>query len=98
MTRSARKFAHNAGFILRGCGLDPTIRAITCPYCKNILFALELETKGGGAQWHITKDSPAVQDDAEGRYMSCGRCAKRVAVEKVSAPGVETWKITAAQR
>ena len=78
--------------------MDPTIRAITCPHCKNILFALELETKGGGAKWNITKDSPAVHDDAGARYMNCGRCTKRVMVEKLSAPGVETWKVAAAQK
>ena len=78
--------------------MDPTIRAITCPHCKHILFALELETKGGGAKWHITKDSPAVQKDASGTYMNCAKCTKRVEVEKVSAPGVQTWKILAAQK
>jgi len=73
--------------------LEPTIRAITCPHCKHILFALEMETKGGGAAWNITKDSPAVQNDAAGMFMTCAKCAKRVAVEKVAGPGVDTWKV-----
>ena len=77
--------------------MDPTIRAIICPHCKNILFALELDTKKGGAAWNITKDSPAVQKDAAGQFMSCGKCSKRVAVEKVAAPGIDTWKVAAAQ-
>jgi len=78
--------------------LEPTIRAITCPHCKNILFALELDAKNGGAAWNMTKDSPAVQNDGQGNYMKCGNCAKRVAVEKVSAPGVQTWRVAATQK
>jgi hypothetical protein len=78
--------------------LEPTIRAVICPHCRNILFALEPDAKGGGAAWKITADSPAVQNDAQGNYMKCAKCAKRVAVEKVSAHGVESWKVAAAQK
>jgi transcription elongation factor Elf1 len=78
--------------------LDPTIRAITCPFCKNILFALGLDAKNGSAAWNMTKDSPAVQKDGAGQYMHCGKCSKRVAVEKISAPGVDSWKVAAAQQ
>ena len=77
--------------------MDPTIRAITCPHCKNILFALELHTNDGAA-WNMTKDSPAVQDDAQGKFMVCGKCAKRVALEKVSQPGMESWRVAASQK
>ena len=75
--------------------MEPTIRAITCPHCKAILFALELDAKNGGATWNMTQDSPIVQIDAQGHFMKCSNCAKRVAVEKVSAPGVETWRVAA---
>jgi len=78
--------------------LEPTIRAITCPHCKNILFALELGAKDGGTVWNITKDSPAVKDDAQGKYMNCGNCTKRVALEMVSQPGVQTWRVAATQK
>jgi len=78
--------------------LEPTIRAITCPHCKNILFALELDVKNSAATWNMTKDSPTVQNDAQGHFMKCGNCAKRVAVEKVSAPGVDTWRVAASSK
>ena len=78
--------------------MDPTIRAIICPYCKNILFALEPDAKGGGAAWKITPDSPAVQNDAQGHYMNCAKCAKRVAVEKIGARGAGSWRVAAAQK
>ena len=78
--------------------MEPTIRAIICPHCKNILFALELETKDGGAVWNMTKDSPAVHNGAAGKFMNCGKCSKSVAVEKISAPGVDTWRVAATQK
>ena len=78
--------------------LEPTIRAIICPYCKNILFALEPDAKGGGAAWKITPDSPAVQSDAQGNYMNCAKCAKRVGVEKIGAPGAGSWRVAAARK
>ena len=78
--------------------MEPTIRAIICPHCKNILFALEPDTKGGSAAWKITPDSPAVQNDAAGNFMKCAKCAKRVAVEKNSAHGVESWRLAAKQK
>jgi hypothetical protein len=39
-----------------------------------------------------------VQDDAQGKFMVCGKCAKRVALEKVSQPGVESWRVVAPHR
>lgn len=78
--------------------MESTIRAITCPFCKNILFALELDAKNGGAAWNMTKDSPAVQNDAQGHFMKCGNCAKRVAVEKIAAPGVASWRVAASAK
>jgi len=76
--------------------LEPTIRAITCPHCRNILFALEPDPKGGA--WKITADSPAVQNDAQGAYMNCAKCKKRVAIEKAATPGVHSWRVAAAQK
>jgi len=78
--------------------LEPTIRAITCPFCKHILFALEPDVKGGGTAWRITADSPAVQEDAQGNFMKCAKCSKRVAVEKVASPGVGSWKVAATRK
>jgi len=45
----------------------------------------------------MTKDSPAVQKDGAGQYVNCAKCTKRVAVEKITAPGADTWKVAAAQ-
>lgn len=46
----------------------------------------------------MTKDSPAVQNDAQGHFMKCGNCAKRVAVEKIAAPGVASWRVAASAK
>ena len=50
-----------------------------------------------GNAWKMTSDSPAAQKDAEGNYMKCGRCSKRVAIEKVERSGTSTWTISAKQ-
>ena len=75
--------------------MEPTIRAVTCPCCRNFLFALEQARDGG--EWKITRDSPAVQNDAEGHYMKCPNCSKRIAVEKIAATGAERWAVAAKQ-
>jgi hypothetical protein len=56
-----------------------------------------MNTGGGGSGWKMTSDSPAVQNDAEGNFMKCGRCSKRIAIEKVSRSGVDAWAISAKQ-
>jgi hypothetical protein len=38
-----------------------------------------------------------VREDPEGYFMKCGRCSKRIAVEKISRLGVDTWAISAKQ-
>ena len=77
--------------------MEPTIRAITCPCCRQILYALEMNTGGGGNAWKMTSDSPAVQSDAEGHFMKCGRCAKRIGIEKLDRSGTSTWAVSAKQ-
>jgi hypothetical protein len=77
--------------------MEPTIRAIICPCCRNILYALEVNQTAGGNAWKMTADSPALQGDAEGQFMKCGRCSKRIAIEKVDRAGVESWAVSAKQ-
>ena len=56
-----------------------------------------MNTAAKGNAWKMTSDSPAVQNDAEGDFMKCGRCSKRIAIEKVDRSGVNTWAISAKQ-
>ena len=77
--------------------MEPTIRAITCPCCRNILYALEINQTTGGNAWKMTLDSPEVQNDAEGQFMKCGKCSKRIAIEKIARSGVDTWAVSAKQ-
>ena len=77
--------------------MEPTIRAITCPCCRNILYALEVNQAGGGNAWKMTSDSPVVQSDADGQFMKCRKCAKRIAIEKIARAGVESWAVSAKQ-
>jgi hypothetical protein len=77
--------------------MEPTLRAIICPCCRQILYALEMNTAGKGNAWKMTADSPAVQKDAEGHFMKCGRCSKRVAIEQLDRSGTSTWTVSAKQ-
>ena len=77
--------------------MESTIRVITCPHCRNMLYALEVSKGDGAAQWNVTQDSPAIQADAGGHFVTCRGCAKRVAVEKVSGPGIESWMVARAR-
>jgi len=78
--------------------MEPTIRVITCPCCKKILYAFERDAAKKGETWKITQDSPAIQDDSEGHFMKCRSCSKRIAVEKAAGSGIERWTVSAAQK
>jgi hypothetical protein len=78
--------------------MEPTIRAITCPCCRQFLYALEMDTANKAEGWKMTADSPPVREDPDGYFMKCGQCSKRVAIEKISRFGVDTWAISAAQK
>jgi RNA polymerase-binding transcription factor DksA len=56
-----------------------------------------MNTGGGGSAWKMTPDSPAVQNDAEGHFMKCGRCSKRIAIEKRERSSTSTWTVSAQQ-
>jgi hypothetical protein len=63
-----------------------------------MLYALEFNQTAGGNAWQMTSDSPAVQNDAEGHFMKCGKCSKRIAVEKIARSGADTWAVSAKQK
>jgi len=78
--------------------MEPTIRVVTCPCCKKILYAFERDATQKQETWHITKDSPAIQDDSEGHFMKCRSCSKRISVEKAHGSGIERWTVSAVQK
>lgn len=77
--------------------MEPTIRVVTCPCCKSMLFALEMDKADARAGWQITKDSPELKKDGDGHYMKCGTCSKRIALERISGMGMDSWRLAAAQ-
>jgi hypothetical protein len=78
--------------------MEPTIRVVTCPCCRKILYAFERDATKKKEAWEITKDSPAIQDDSEGHFMKCASCSRRVAVEKVTGSGIERWTVSTTQK
>ena len=78
--------------------METTLRVVNCPCCMKMLYALGLDKTREGASWQMTPDSPAVQNDAEGHFIMCGSCRKRVAIEEVSAAGHARWVVSAKQK
>jgi hypothetical protein len=78
--------------------METTLRVINCPCCMKMLYALELEKGKPSAAWHMTKDSPAVRRDAEGYYVTCSSCQKRVSIEEVIGAGKPRWVVSARQK
>lgn len=61
-----------------------TLRAILCPCCKQLLYALEVHPVTG---WGFSKDSPPIVRDKNGPYMKCPRCSRRIAMIKNGVSG-----------
>ena len=73
---------------------DPTLRAILCPCCKQLLYALEAHPING---WGFTKDSPTVANDKNGPYVKCPRCSRRIAMVKNGVSGEAPYQVAARQ-
>jgi hypothetical protein len=49
-------------------------------------------TSSGRNSWRLTKDSPSIRRDAQGSFMKCPRCAKRIGLalgDELPSPGFE---------
>jgi hypothetical protein len=63
---------------------------VPCPHCGKALYSavsLEDGIDAGAAE------SPKVEHDERGWYMACPHCAKRVAMERLTAGRAEAWKV-----
>lgn len=67
----------------------PTHR-VPCPHCAGVLYvALSLDDGINPA----TPESPKIESDSAGFYMTCPHCRKRVAMERISAEGREAFRL-----
>ena len=78
--------------------MEETFRAILCPCCKKFLYALEGVSRESGVAWVLAKGSPAVNKDAEGHFLTCPQCSKRIAIEKPSSGSGPEWQVSATQK
>lgn len=70
--------------------MERTLRIINCPCCASVLYALRLDEAGEAKTWRLSKDSPALRKDAQGAYMNCARCARRIGLamaDELESPG-----------
>jgi hypothetical protein len=77
--------------------METTLRVVTCPCCKQMLYALSLDRAEAGATWQMTKDSPDVRMDSEGHFVRCDHCMKRIAVVQGAGAGKAHWLVSRKQ-
>ena len=78
--------------------METTLRVVTCPCCKQMLFALSLDRAEQGASWQMTKDSPDVRQDREGAFVRCDHCLKRIAIEEAGPAANTRWIVSKNQK
>lgn len=63
------------------------IKNVPCPCCRKSLYRLGRVQRGGGdAIWLTTTDSPRVESDNNGHFITCAYCTKRIAM--IEVPGI----------
>ena len=88
---------------LHGYGIAQAIRHSTeqaiAPEAGSLYPALQrLELQGLlAAKWEAGKDSPPVSYDAEGSFMECRRCARRIAIIEAPAHAEEPFFVAVRQ-
>lgn len=68
---------------------------VPCPHCGGGLYSA-LSLDDGIAP--RTPESPRIEADAAGFYMSCPHCAQRVRMERYTAQGREAFRLAAPQQ
>jgi len=74
---------------------EPSIKLVACPCCRAPLYCLELDR--ATSKWHAAKDSHALSYDAEGAFMACTRCSRRIAIIEAPLHADEPFFVAAKQ-
>lgn len=74
--------------------------AYECPCCTGVLFrTVAVDGGNGSGFWAREKGSGEIKTDAEGDFMKCPQCSKRVALERVPAePSGLGFQVSAVQK
>ena len=63
---------------------------VSCPHCGKTLFSSTSLEDGVNAG---TPESPAVQEDPGGLYMSCPHCAERVPMQRITRGSAVAYQV-----
>jgi len=74
---------------------EPSIKLVACPCCRAPLYSLVWDRFA--SKWEVSNDSPPVSYDAEGSFMECRRCARRVAIIEAPAHAEEPFFVAVRQ-
>lgn len=59
------------------------ISQVNCPHCSQVLYRLgQMDERGVLGK---TKDSPSIENDQHGDFMTCPHCQRQVRMERVSS-------------
>ena len=62
------------------------VRGTFCPRCKNLLY--RIERTADSERWSKAADSPDIERDDKGHFMTCRRCSSRIGMRRSSStPG-----------
>ena len=70
--------------------MEPTLKIVTCPCCKSVLYTLKTDDEADSVTWRLTPDSPTMRKDPQGSFMNCPRCGRRIALavsDELESPG-----------
>jgi len=71
------------------------IKLVACPCCRAPLYSLVWDRFT--SRWEVSSDSPLLGYDAEGSFMECRRCARRVAIIEAPQHAEEPFFVAARQ-
>ena len=74
---------------------EPSIKLVACPCCRAPLYSLVWDRFA--SKWEAGRDSPPVSYDAEGSFMECRRCARRIAIIEAPAYAEEPFFVAVRQ-
>lgn len=67
------------------------LREIKCPHCSETLFSAGALAPG---VLGVTRDSPSLDRDADGDFVVCPHCSRRVVIERITtAVGLPGFRV-----
>ena len=74
---------------------EPSIKLVACPCCRAPLYTLHFDRLR--SKWSVADGSPPLSCDADGLFMECPRCLRRVTMIEAPDHAEEPFFVAAKQ-